>query len=61
MTCCTRLTSAGRITNWEMEILRGLPHPQDTKWNHVWVGLSDPFHPKSEQEWKDYLAQREDP
>jgi hypothetical protein len=54
-----RLTANGRITNHEMGQLRTLDNPRKTRWNHVWCGVSNAFHPVSELDWTIYLLERE--
>lgn len=51
---CDRLTNVGRVTNHEMAELREQKVWRDTCWVHVWSSLSDAFHPRSEQEWREH-------
>ena len=40
------------VTNYEMSHLRTLAKQTETRWWHVWSSVSEPFHPKSREEWE---------
>lgn len=49
---CRRFVAAGRVTNYEMELLRKDRTWRDTGWSHVWASVSTAFHPRSLKEWQ---------
>ena len=58
-----RFVSAGRLTNYEMRDLRERKNfskyrPQRRRkdawlWLYTWATVSQEFHPRSEQEWRE--------
>lgn len=48
------------LSQYELADLNNGQYVPRRSWLRCWSGVSDPFHPHSQQEWDDHLAQ-EDP
>lgn len=67
---CGRMINAGRITNHEMgdlrkdQVFHGKRRSRLGKrsflWLYCWGQVSQDFHPRSEQEWKDFIEKDDD-
>lgn len=53
---CHRFTNRGRVTGYEIGDLTECAR-RAAGWWRVWMGVSYPFHPRSEQEWRQHREQ----